>query len=89
LKTADLINAPFVLIGRVGQRNHALDGVRIPYRKGLIWGMGRRNVTYSLGQCGIDHAKTAEPVELRLGTVSGVNTRNRVLDGRAVLALPH
>jgi len=50
--------------------------------------VGKR-VTLQLAQCtvygkrSIGCAKTAEPIELPFGTVSGVSTNNRVLDGRA------
>ena len=36
------------------------------------------------GECGTNHVKTAEPVELPFGTVSGVGPTSRVLDGRCV-----
>ena len=32
-KTAELIEMPFLLWAGVGSRNHALDGVQIPYGK--------------------------------------------------------
>ena len=35
------------------------------------------------GECGIRRAKTAEPIELPFGTVSGMDVRKTVLDWRA------
>jgi len=64
-KTADSIEMPFEMVGRVGPINDVLDEVRIPHGKGQICGeMGRRIVTYLYEECCISHAKTAEPIEL-------------------------
>ena len=59
--------------------------VQILPREGAILGdMRWHNVTYiRVEKCGIGCAKTAEPIELPLGIVSGMGPGNRALDRRA------
>jgi len=46
-KTADLIELPFAVVGRVGPMNHVLDGVPIPMVRGkFLWEMVRCYITY-------------------------------------------
>ena len=46
VKTAELIEMPFVLWAGVGSRNHALDGVQIPLGNGQFEGEGRPIAKY-------------------------------------------
>jgi len=65
---------PFGVVGRMGPRNGTLYGGLYPDVKGaILTEMGTwRNVTCTLYvECGISHAKMAEPIELLFGMVSG------------------
>jgi len=44
---AEPIKMPFVMQTPVGPRNHALDGVNIPYAKGQFWGGKYRDCAMS------------------------------------------
>jgi len=74
-KTVDSIEMPFVMAGRVGQRNHA---AQIPQGKGQILGdrMAQTAQCSVWGKCGIGHVKTAEPIELPFATVSVVDQKS-------------
>jgi len=65
----------------VGPRNHVLDGVHIPHRKGQFWGGGNFRGKDMPDDTTVSCAKMAEPIKMPFGLWTQVGWRKHVLHG--------
>ena len=78
-KTVEPIEMPYGELTQVGPKNHVLDGVQIPQRKGRFLGFSALKLYWkALGVFAMVYAKTTEPTQMPFKGWTYVDTMKRV-----------